>query len=157
MYKTISAVIMGLFLLATVGFAQDVQLLSPDITFTAKEVFFRSPVTYLDENKEPREARIALKLLLRGEGFYEGSTGPRYFLGKRLADAHYTSPDGKWVAVYFYGPLKLLRRAPLRIETTTSRFVRLKQEFNIEKVTWLRPEIRRRQDLPKLLKGVIGN
>lgn len=155
MKKTFPAVIIGCFLLATVGFAQDVQLLSPSITFTAKEVFFRVPVTYLDADKKPNKARVGLKLLLSGEGFYEGSTGPRYFLGKRMANEHYTSPDGKWVAVYFYAPLKLPRRVPILIETTTNKFVRLKQEFTIENVKWLSPETRKKYDLPELLKGAM--
>jgi hypothetical protein len=155
MKDTISAVIIGLFLLVTVGFAQEVQLLSPGITFTAKEVFFRTPVTYLDADKKPKKTRVALKLLLSGEGFYEGSTGPRYFLGKRIANEHYTSPDGKWVAVYFYFPLKLPRRAPILIETTTNKFVHLKQEFTIENVKLLSPEIRKKYDLPELLKGAM--
>ena len=34
--------------------AQDVQLVSPNTTFTAKEVFFRNPVTYLGLDGKPR-------------------------------------------------------------------------------------------------------
>lgn len=127
---------------------QTVQLLSPDITFTASEVFFRDPVTYIGPTGAPATTRQALKLLLRGENFYDGSTGPRYYVGSLRADAHYTSPDGRTVAVYFYDLRRLPRTAPLRIETHVNRFVTLRQTFTVDRVRWLPAAVRRRHDLP---------
>jgi hypothetical protein len=127
--------------------AQEVQLLSPDITFTAREVFFRDPVTYVGRDGRPHTARTALKLLLKGKDFYEGATGPFYYLGRRRANAHYTSPDGRWVAVYFYDLRDLPTRAPLLIETGPSQSVTLKQSFDLRKVRRLDPALRRRYGL----------
>ncbi len=140
----------GVLFFAGNAFTQEVQLLSRDIAFDAKEVFFRQPVTYLGSDGKPHKTRLALKLLLRGKGFSEGSTGPHYYLGKQSANMHYTSPDGKWVAVYFYDPVKISRRTDVRIETRRSTFLTLKQPFELEKVRWLSPEIRKRNDLPDL-------
>lgn len=137
--------------------AQDVQLLSPDITFTAKEVFFKKEMTYLGLDGKPHKTRVALKLLLRGKGFQEHATGPRFFLGKRLADAHYISPDGKMVAVYFYDLLKIPRQAKLRIESPADTFVTLKQPFIFEEVHWLLPEIRQHHGLPDLRKRIAAD
>jgi hypothetical protein len=142
--------ILGALLIAGTAGAQEIQLLSPDITFTAQEVFFRDPVTYLGPDGSVRTATSALKLLLRGEDFYDGSTGPFYYLGERKADAHYTSPDGEWVAVYFYEPEVVPRRARFRIETRIGKFVTLRQPFEVEKVQWLAPQIREQHDLPDL-------
>jgi hypothetical protein len=128
--------------------AQQVQLLSPNITFTAREVFFRDPVTYVGRDARPHTTRTALKLLLKGENFYEGATGPRYYLGKRPADAHYTSPDGRWVAVYFYDLRDLPVSAPFLIQTKPSQLVTLKQRFDMRKVRRLDPAVRRRYSLP---------
>lgn len=156
MRRALALSFLGLILLAGSGAAaaQEVQILSPGITFTAQEVFFRQPVTYLGPDGKPRSARVALKLLLAGEGFYEGATGPRYYLGERRADAHYTSPDGRQVAVYFYDPERIAPRAPLRIETRPGRFLTLEQRFDAGRVRWLSPEVRRRHDLPDLRRRV---
>jgi hypothetical protein len=128
--------------------AQTVQLLSPDITFTASEVFFRDPVTYVGPSGAPATTRQALKLVLRGQNFYDGATGPRYYLGAVRADAHYTAPDGRTVAVYFYDLRRVPRAAPLRIETHVDRFVTLRQTFTVDRVRWLPAAVRRRHDLP---------
>jgi hypothetical protein len=156
MQRALLSILLGsLFLTATAG-AQNVQLLSPDISFTAKEVFFRVPVLYLGADQKPHKTRVALKLLLQGENFYDAATGPHYYLGKLAANTHHTSPDGKMVAVYFYDPVRIPRKTPLRIQTRTDEFVTLKQTFELEKVRWLTPKIRTRRKLPDLRARLLG-
>ena len=156
MQRALLSTLLGvLFLTGTAG-AQDVQLLSPDISFTAKEVFFRVPVLYLGADQKPHKTRVALKLLLKGENFYDGSTGPHYYLGRLAANAHHTSPDGKMVAVYFYDPVKIPRKTTVRIQTRTDEFVTLKQTFELKKVRWLTPQIRKHRKLSDLRAQLLG-
>lgn len=130
--------------------AQPVQLLSPSIQFTAKEVFFLEPVRYQAPDGTARKATSALKLLLVGRGFYDADTGPFYYLGHQKADFHYTSPDGRKVAVYFFDVRKIGRREPLRILLRTDEWLTLEKPFVADEVKWLPAEIRARRELPDL-------
>ena len=137
----------AMLLLATAA-AQEIQILSEEFDYTAREVFFRQPVTYLDVQKKPAQTRIALKVLIRGEGFSEGSLGPLFFLGEIPANSHYISPDGKQVAVYFYELKRLPERSWVVVQNKPGLRVRFKRPFELREVKRLSPEIRRRHNLP---------
>lgn len=135
--------------LVPVALAQEVRELPATVDFTAQEVFFRGPVTYRAGPQRTGTARLALKIVIRGERFSEGARGPQFFLGELPADHHVIAPDGESVAVYFYGPRKLPSRASLVVLHRVGDTAKLKRAFDRRSVRWLPEAVRRQHGLPR--------